>query len=329
MPAPFLSSNPSPLVSTGPAAPSLNMAHPLTPVSTDLGVHPTPPTHKEVGQWPGGSRKRKRETSLNRMQQPPFASPQGRGLANTIDASAAPRATMPTSHEHYTRPWKSRRSDPFDGGYMSDSPPVVYRGQRAAQRKDQIASGSRLHFSGYESDQPLPSMRTRLSSGVLAAAQEPHQGSERRVSSLLLLQPPPTPMEGSQRMHDKVVSFLQDSFMEDAAHWNEFTRDRAHVGSLSNAALLRVYWFAQGRLDTWAGSRLPKHLNYKKVEIVSKHPFAIVVFADSLIIDFVFCSVPGGGFFFFFFFFFNRETSLTRWGSRRIGTESATRRFRS
>jgi len=105
-------------------------------------------------------------------------------------------------------------------------------------------------------------------------------------------------MEGSQRMHDKVVSFLQDSFMEDAVHWNEFTRDRAHVGSLSNAALLRVYWFAQGRLDTWVGSRLPKHLNYKKVEIVSK-PFAVVVvvFADSLILI-LFCSVPGGGFFF-------------------------------
>jgi hypothetical protein len=70
-------------------------------------------------------------------------------------------------------------------------------------------------------------------------------------------------------VHDKVVSFLQDNFMEDASHWNEFTRDRAHVGSLSNAALLRVYWFAQGRLDTWVGSRLPKHINYKKVEIVS------------------------------------------------------------
>jgi hypothetical protein len=80
-------------------------------------------------------------------------------------------------------------------------------------------------------------------------------------------------MEGSsQRMHDKVVSFIQDGFMEDAAHWNEFTRDRAHVRSLSNAALLRVYWFAQGRLDAWVGSRLPKHLNYKKVEIVSSNP---------------------------------------------------------
>jgi hypothetical protein len=84
-------------------------------------------------------------------------------------------------------------------------------------------------------------------------------------------------MEGSQRMHDKVVSFLQDSFMDsDTVHWNEFTRDRAHVGSLSNAALLRVYWFAQGWLDTWVGSRLPKHLNYKKVEIVSS-PLAVVV----------------------------------------------------
>jgi len=96
------------------------------------------------------------------------------------------------------------------------------------------------------------------------SSQEQHQGSDRRVTTLL--QPPPAPVEGSQRMHDKVVSFLQDNFMEGG---NGFTRDRAHVGSLSNAALLRVYWFAQGRLDTWVGSRLPKHLNHKKVQIVS------------------------------------------------------------
>jgi hypothetical protein len=76
-------------------------------------------------------------------------------------------------------------------------------------------------------------------------------------------------MKGFQRMHDKVASFLQDKFMEDALEWNEFSRDCAHVGSLSNAALLRIYWFAQGRLETWVGSRLPKHLNNKKVEIVS------------------------------------------------------------
>jgi hypothetical protein len=71
-------------------------------------------------------------------------------------------------------------------------------------------------------------------------------------------------------MHDKVASFLRDNFMEDTTHWNEFARDRAHVGYLSNAALLRVYWFAQGLLETWVGSRLPKHLNGKKVEVVSR-----------------------------------------------------------
>jgi hypothetical protein len=49
-------------------------------------------------------------------------------------------------------------------------------------------------------------------------------------------------------MHDKVASFLQDMFMEDALEWNDFSRDCAHVGSLSNAALLRIYWFALGRL---------------------------------------------------------------------------------
>ena len=61
--------------------------------------------------------------------------------------------------------------------------------------------------------------------------------------------------------------------MEDTLDWNEFARDRAHVGSLSNVGLLRIYWFAQGRMDTWVGSRLPKHVNYKKVEIVSTVAF--------------------------------------------------------
>jgi hypothetical protein len=75
-------------------------------------------------------------------------------------------------------------------------------------------------------------------------------------------------MEVSEHMHDKVASFLQDKFMEDTLDWNEFSRDHAHVGSLSNAALLRTYWFAQGRMESWAGSRLPKYLNNKKVEIV-------------------------------------------------------------
>ncbi|KAI0267198.1 hypothetical protein BGY98DRAFT_1102240 [Russula aff. rugulosa BPL654] len=71
--------------------------------------------------------------------------------------------------------------------------------------------------------------------------------SDRKMSSLL--QPPPAPIEGSQRMYDKVASFLQDMFMEDALEWNKFSRDCAH-----------------GRLETWVGSRLPKHLN-KEVEI--------------------------------------------------------------
>jgi hypothetical protein len=91
--------------------------------------------------------------------------------------------------------------------------------------------------------------------------------SDRKMSSLL--QPPPAPMESSQRMYDKVASFIQDKFMEDALEWNEFSRDCAQIGSLSNVALLRMYWFAQGRLETRVGSQLPKHLNNKKVEIVS------------------------------------------------------------
>ena len=221
----------------------------------------------EVGQRPDGARKRKRETSLSHIQRLPFDSPESRSFTNTVESATA--RTM-TPHEHHTRPWKSRRSDPispFDGGYMSDSPPVAYRGHKRAHRKGQVASGSHMYHSGYETDQPLPSVRARVSSGIMAAPEQ-HQGSDRRVSSLL--QPPPTCMEGSQRMYDKVVSFLRDNFMEDASHWNEFTRDRAHVGSLSNVALLRVYWFAQERLNNWIGSRLPKHLTYyKKVEMVS------------------------------------------------------------
>ena len=225
----------------------MNTADPMTPVSNhrDLdGVHTTPPDHKDVGLRSGVARKRKREASLSHMQLSPFGSR------------------------------KSRRGNPMsslDAGYMSDSPPVVYRSQRVKPR-DQTISVSRLDRSGYETDQPFPSAgRTHLSSRM-TAAQEQHQGSsDRRMSSLL--QPPPTPMEASQRrMHDKVVSFLKDDFMEDTLHWNEFARDRAHVGSLSNVALLRIYWFAQGRLDTWVGSRLPKHLNYKKVETVSYLP---------------------------------------------------------
>jgi hypothetical protein len=143
---------------------------------------------------------------------------------------------------------------------MSDSPPAAYRSQRGQQGREQTYSGSFLDRSGYDTDQPSPS-------AVLARPGPSSGGSSGR--KVISLQPPPTPMEGSQRMHDKVASFLQDRFMEDTLDWNEFSRDRAHVGSLNNVVLLRVYWFAQKRLDTWVGSRLSKRLNYKKVEIVS------------------------------------------------------------
>jgi hypothetical protein len=269
MPPPFLTSDPSSLVGVGtrPATPALNPTHLLTPLSNSLdldGMHTTSPSHKEVGQWSGVARKRKRRTSLGHVQQSSFNPSESHSLTNTVDASAA--RTMSTAQEHYVRPRKkSRRSDAvstFDSGYMSDSPSTAYRGQRV-QRKD---SEAQLHRSGYETDQPLRSVHARMSRGTMAP-QERHQSSGRGVCSLLV--PPPTPLEGSQRMHDKTVSFLQDNFVEDRLNWNEFTRDRAHVGSLSNVALLRIYWFAQGQLDTWVGSKLPKHLNYKKVETVS------------------------------------------------------------
>jgi len=252
MPSPFLGSNPSSLVSTGPGAPVMNTVHPLTPVSNHLsldGIHTTP---SEAGQWSGGTRKRKRETSLSQVQQSPFGSPAAQSI--------------PTFHKQYHgRLWKSRRNNPNSssdgGGYMSDSPPASYRSRRAQRRGEKTHSGSFLDRSGYETDQPSPS--------VAGVRPGPSSGSnaDRKMSSSL--RPPPAPMEGSHRKNDKVASFLQDQFMENTLDWSVFFRDRAHIESVSNAALLRVYWFAQGRLETWVGSRLPKQLNNKKVEIVS------------------------------------------------------------
>ena len=251
MPAPYLSSNQSSHVGTG----VMNPAHLLTPVSNHLnldGINTTPSDHK-------GARKRKRELSLNHMQ---LGTPESCKLPNAIESPATARS-LSTSHDHYGRTSKSRRDNPissFDGGYMSDS---VHHSQRD-RRREQAYSGSRLERSGYETDQPLPSVRARQPSRMT-----PAQGSSDRSRTSSLLQPPPIPMESPQRMHDKAVSFLRDDFMKDTVHWNEFARDRAQVGSLSNVALLRIYWFAHGRVEAWVGSRLPKHLNHKKVEIVS------------------------------------------------------------
>jgi hypothetical protein len=300
MAVPFLSSNPSSLVSTGPGAPVMNTVHPLTPVSNHLGLDGIHTTQSEVGQWSGGARKRKRETSLSQVQQSPFGSPAARSM----------------HEENYGRPWKSRRNNPIPssdgGGYMSDSPPAAYRSQRVQQRREQTHPGSFLDRSGYETDQPSPSVvrapRPGPSSGSNAI-----QGSDRKMSSLL--QPPPAPMEGPQRMYDKVASFLQDKFMEDTLDWNEFSRDRAHVGSLSNAALLRIYWFAQRRLETWVGSRLPKHLNNKKVEIVSCRCFSVFMFRGNFFLTVIMCGSL-------------RDTSSMRWESRTIGIGNAMRRFR-
>ena len=245
MPARFLSSGQSSHVGTG----VMNPAHLLTPVSNHLdldSINTTPSDYK-------GGRKRKRELSLSHMQ---LGTPESCKLPNSA-------RSLSTSHDHYGRTSKSRRDNPissFDGGYMSDS---VHHSQRH-RRREQTYSGSRLERSGYETDQPLPSVRARQPSGMMAT-----QGSSDRSRTSSLLQPPPIPTEGPQRMHDKAVSFLRDDFMKDTVHWNEFARDRAQVGSLSNVALLRIYWFAHGRVEAWVGSRLPKHLNHKKVEIVS------------------------------------------------------------
>ena len=101
------------------------------------------------------------------------------------------------------------------------------------------------------------------------------RSSVRKMSSLFQL--PPTPVEGSQRIYNKVASFLGDKYMKVTLDSNEFSRDHTHVGSLSNAALLRIYWFAQGRLETSVGSRLLNLLNNMKVEIVSSRCFSVSV----------------------------------------------------
>jgi hypothetical protein len=252
----------------GPVVPVSNTTHPLTPMSNVLdleGIPATPLNLEEPGQWALGARKRKRGTSVSHIQPPLFDSSDGRNLTSPFDVSAR---TVPTPYEHDSRPRKSRRSNPlitpFDGGgYMSDSPPTT---TLRAQRKDQIASSSRLHSSaGYETE---PSVRPSGGETMVVAQEQRHGGSDRRIRSLL--QPPPTPSESAaQRMRDKVISFLQDDFMQDASKWNEFTRDRAQIGSLSNVMLLRIYWFAQEQVDKWLGTRAPPHLNYKEVEIVS------------------------------------------------------------
>jgi hypothetical protein len=152
---PFLSANPSSLVSTGPGAPVMSTVCPLSlpSVSNHLGPDGIHTTTSEVGQWSGGARQRKRETSLSRVQQSPFGSSAAR--------------SMPTLHEqYYGRPWKSRRNNPISsdgGGYMSDSPPAAYhRSQSVEQRREQTHSGSFLDRPGYEQANPRCPQYTRV-----------------------------------------------------------------------------------------------------------------------------------------------------------------------
>ena len=92
------------------------------------GIHATP---SEVGQWSGGRRKRKRETSLSQVQQVqlPFGFPAARSLLTLHD------------EQYYGRPWKSRRNNAIsssDGGeYMPASPqqPIAHhRGSNSEGR---------------------------------------------------------------------------------------------------------------------------------------------------------------------------------------------------
>jgi hypothetical protein len=240
------------------------MAQPLTPISNGLaldGTLATPFHQKESVQRVGGAKKRKREASLTHIPQPPvYDSPEG---GNFMQASETSGQAMPTRDEHNPRPRKARRNgsdSSFDDGYMSDSPPA-YRGSKSL-RKGLGPSRSHLHHTGYETDQPPSSVRSRPSSRT----QERQHGPDRKIHSRLQI--PPNPAESARRVHDKIVSFLRDEFMRDDTSWNEFSQNCAQIRSLSNAMLLKIYWYAQGRLDDWVGAWTPEHLHHKKVEIV-------------------------------------------------------------
>jgi hypothetical protein len=257
--------------------------HPPAPVSDHLGLD-------EVGQRAGGSRKRKRETSLSQVQKSPFGSPSAQN--------------MPSLHEQYHGP---PRNNPISSGgeKMSDSPPAACHSRKDRQGREQTYSESFLDRSGDDPDRPSPS--------VVSARPGPSSGCSSR-HKMISLQPPPASIEGSQCMDDKVTSFLQDKFMEDTLDWNEFSRDRTHVGSLNNVALLSAYWFAQKRLESWVESRLSKHLNYKIVEVVSLIFFSFFLSRQWLRK----CLI----------FLVRRDTSSMHWELRRIGIRNATRRSR-
>ena len=207
-------------------------------------------------------------------------------------ASETSGQAMPTRDEHNPRPRKARRNvsdSSFDDGYMSDSPPA-YRGSKSL-RKGLGPSKSHLHHAGYETDQPLSSVRSRPSS----RAQERRHGPDHK------------PAESARRVHDEIVSFLRDEFMRDNSSWNEFSQNCAQIRSLSNAMLLKIYWYAQGRLDDWVGAWTPEHLHHKKVEIVRlDYYFLRTHSCRVLTID--------------------RNTSSVHWESLRIGTVNATTR---
>lgn len=271
-PTPTVSSVATP-ISTGPFAKLSTMAQLLTPISNGLdldGTLATPFHQRDSVQRVGGAKKRKRDASLTHIQPPAlFDSSDGGNLVHAPETSGQ---AMSSPSDHNPRPRKSRRNrsvSSIDDGYKSDSPSGAYRGSKSL-RKDLGPSASHLHHAGYETDQPLSSVRSRLSS----RAREQHHGPDRNVGSRLQL--PPSPADNARRLHDKIVSFLQNEFMQDAPSWNEFSQNCAQIRSLSNAMLLKIYWYAQGRLDDWVGASTPEYLQHKKVEIVRAFFFSFL-----------------------------------------------------
>ena len=180
--------------------------HPPTPVSNHLqvgldGIHTTP---SEVGQWSGGARKRKQETSLSQVQQLqlPFSSPAARSLLTLHD------------EQYYGRSCKSRLNNTISssasdgGGYMPNSPPgSLSFATDSPKPKGEI--GLFLDRSGYETDQPSPSV-VRAHPGPSSWSNGAQCSSSLDPKMSSLFQPPPSPAEGTQHMYDKVISFLRD-----------------------------------------------------------------------------------------------------------------------
>jgi hypothetical protein len=182
MPAPFLVSNPSSLVSTGPGAPVMNTGHPLMPVSNPLGLNGIHTTPFEVGQLSGEESTRERPASVrcdNRHSVLPRQKICPPCRSNTVAAHGSSDGTTPSL-------------------LLMLVDTCTIRLPQVQQRREQTHSGSFLDRSGYDTDQPSPSaVRARSGLSSVSNAAQCSSSSDCKMSSQL--QSPPAPLESSQR----------------------------------------------------------------------------------------------------------------------------------